>query len=99
MVKRELIWSKHADIQLYELLVFFKNRNKSNVYSAKLYKRFNAELEKTLTIPDIGIKTRLKNIRGLIAGNYILYYEIFEDRIIVLKIWDCRKDPDKLRFK
>jgi plasmid stabilization system protein ParE len=99
MAKREIIWSKNSEIQLHDILVFYINRNKSSSYSVKLYRRFKLELEKTVTNPEIGIKTKLDSIRGLIVGNYILYYEVIVDKIIVLKIWDCRQDPEKLRFK
>lgn len=99
MAERELIWSERAEKQLYKLLVFYKNRNKSPVYSTKLYLRFNIELKKTLSNPNMGIKTKLDHVRGLIVGNYVLYYEISEKAIVVLKIWDSRQDPDKLKYK
>jgi hypothetical protein len=85
MAERTLTWSKNAVIHLHEILLFYKNRNKSNLYSIKLYKRFNIQLGKVLSNPELGIKTKLKHIRGLVVGNYVLYYEISEDKITVLK--------------
>jgi len=47
----------------------------------------------------MGVKTKFDMIRGLIVSNYILYYEISDLYITVLKVWDSRQKPDKLVFK
>jgi len=98
MARREVIWTKISEIQLQEILEFFTNRNKSGEYSRKLYKKFKAELKAVSKNPELGIKTKLDLIRGLIIEDYIIFYEILEDRIIVLKVWDCRQNPDKLNI-
>lgn len=95
MVKRLVVWTRISKIQLHQILEFFKNRNKSSFYSQKLYKNFVRELNKAARQPEIGVKTKLPQIRGLIIGDYILFYEILPDSILVLKVWDCRQDPDK----
>ncbi|MCK9451745.1 MAG: type II toxin-antitoxin system RelE/ParE family toxin [Bacteroidales bacterium] len=46
----------------------------------------------------MGIKTKLDLIRGLIIDDYIIFYEILEDGIIILKVWDCSQNPDKLNI-
>jgi plasmid stabilization system protein ParE len=96
MAKRAVTWTKVSEIQLQEILQFFTRRNKSPQYSRKLYKKFKAELKTAAKNPEIGIQTRLNQIRGLIIEDYILFYEILEDRIVVLKVWDCRQSPDIL---
>jgi plasmid stabilization system protein ParE len=98
MAKREVIWTKVSEIQLQELLEFFTRRNKSALYSRKLYKKFKTELKTVAKNPELGIKTKLFQIRGLIIEDYILFYEIFEDRILILNVWDCRQNPDKQNF-
>ena len=98
MAKREIIWTNISEIQLQEILEFFNNRNKSREYSKKLYLKFKTELKTVAENPEVGIKTRLDQIRGLIIEDYILFYEILEDRILILKIWDCRQNPDKLNI-
>ncbi len=98
MVKREVIWTKVSEIQLQEILEFYTKRNKSKIYARKLYKKFKTELLAAAKNPEIGIKTKLDQIRGLIIEEYILFYEILEDRILILKVWDCRQNPDKLNI-
>ena len=98
MAKREVVWTKVSEIQLKEILAFFTQRNKSGQYSRKLYRKFKAELKTAAKNPELGIPTKLNQIRGLIIEDYILFYEILEDRIIILKVWDCRQNPDNLNI-
>jgi len=99
MAKRKIIWSHRARITLYSILNFYAERNKSKFYSAKLYKKFHQEIRILKKYPDIGIRTEMENMRGLITGNYIIYYEITDTSIIIHTIWDSRQNPDNLKIK
>ena len=99
MVKRKIIWSHRAKIKLYEILKYYVDRNKSKSYSEKLYIRFTKELHLLNKHTDLGKKTEIENIRGLIIGDYIIYYECTDDLIIVHTLWDCRQNPDDLIIK
>jgi plasmid stabilization system protein ParE len=99
MAKREVVWTRNSEIQLQEILEFYHIKNKSNLFSIKLYRKFKSELKIASQKPEIGVKTKIENIRGLIVDNYILYYEILKDKIMVLKIWGCRQNPDKLNIQ
>jgi plasmid stabilization system protein ParE len=99
MAKRKIVWSYNAQKKLYEILEFYNERNKSTSYSKKLYSSFQKELKLLLKYPNLGIKTDLDGIRGLIVGAYILYYEDKGDLIIIHSIWDSRQDPNKLLIK
>lgn len=96
MAKRKIVWTKNSEIQLKEILIYFKNRNKSSHYSIKLYRQFKDKLKIVADKPELGIQTKFEKVRGLIVGDYILFYEILEDRILVLKVWDCRQNPENL---
>jgi plasmid stabilization system protein ParE len=98
MVKRRVVWSRNSEIQLQQILTFFNERNKSDKYSQKLYKKFKKSLQIASKKPEIGVKTKIDAVKGLIVSDYILYYEILEDKIMVLKVWDCRQDPNKLNI-
>ncbi|MDZ7606078.1 MAG: type II toxin-antitoxin system RelE/ParE family toxin [Cyclobacteriaceae bacterium] len=100
MAKRKIVWSHLARIRLLEILEYFAVRNGNKIYSGeKLYRIFKKELKLLLNHPDLGIKTDIASVRGLIVGDYILYYEETTDAIIVHTIWDSRQDPDKLKMK
>jgi len=96
MANREVVWTRNSEIQLRKILEFFTKRNKSGKYSLKLYKKFKSELKLAAQNPEIGIKTKFDQIKGLIVGDYILFYEVLEDKIMVLKVWDCKQNPEKL---
>lgn len=99
MEKRKIIWSQRATIKLFGILDFYANRNKRKTYSSKLYKRFIKELGQLHKHPNLGKATDFDSIRGLIVEEFILLYEIMEDRIVVHTIWDCRQNPEDLRIK
>ena len=99
MAKRKIVWSQRASVKLYEILKFFNERNKSKVYSEKLYRKFNKDLNLMIKQPDLGIKTEIESVRGLIIGDYILFYEVNETKIIVYTLWDCKQNPDELKIK
>ena len=78
---------------------FYSERNMSRSYSKKLYQRLNKELKILFKQPDIGLKTEIESIRGLIIDDYILFYEFVNEVIIIHSIWDCRQNPDNLIIK
>lgn len=99
MGKRKIIWSHRAQIKLFEILEFYAERNKSKAYSIKLYKKIRKELSLLYKQPELGIKTELPSVRGLIIDEYVLFYEITTDEIIVHTVWDCRQNPNDLIIK
>ena len=98
MVKRKIIWTLKAKNQLFSILEYFAERNKSKTYSLKLHKKIKSEILITLKQPNIGKQTDILNIRGLIIENYIVFYELLDTNIIILNIWDCRQNPENLNF-
>ncbi len=99
MAKRIIVWSHRANIKLFELLDFYTERNKSKTYSKKLYQKFKKELSLLIRQPKLGIKTDFESIRGLIIDEYILFYEITPEKIIVHTVWDTRQNPADLIIK
>ena len=99
MAKRKIIWSNRAKIRLYAILDFYIVRNKSKTYSIKLQKLISKEVNLLLKQPDLGLRTSEDTTRGLIIENYIVYYEITDDKIIIHTIWDSRQNPDNKIIK
>ncbi|MDD4672668.1 MAG: type II toxin-antitoxin system RelE/ParE family toxin [Bacteroidales bacterium] len=96
MVKRKIVWSNNAKTKLFKILEYYTERNKSATYSKKLYKKLFEKLVLLEKQPEIGIKTDYEGIRGLIVDEYILFYEIYPDMLVVHTIWDCRQNPNSL---
>lgn len=99
MAACKVTWSHRALIQLEEILQFYADRNKSKTYSQKLRNRIKSELQVLKRQPEMGVKTTNEDIRGLIVGEFILFYKYTSPRKINIElIWDCRQNPDALRI-
>lgn len=98
MAKRKIVWTQKANSKLFRILDFYSERNKSNAYSKKLYKRFTKELNSVIRQPEIGVKTDLESVRGLIVDNYILFYEVSAELVIIHSVWDSRQNPNDLKI-
>lgn len=99
MVKRKIIWSFRAKSDLYSILEFYYKRNGTKRYSKKL----NTSLRKSIKLlekqSEIGLNTDIVNVRVLIKGCYCVFYEVQNETIEIITIWDGRQDPDKLEIK
>jgi len=96
MVKRKIEWSSQAKIDLSTILEFFYIRNGSKNYSKKL----NSKLRKAIRLlskhPLLGIQSDVDNIRTLVEGDYAIFYQLTDDSVRIITIWDCRQNPDNL---
>jgi toxin YoeB len=100
MAQRKIEWSLDAIQDLKLILEYFNNRNKSKRYSRKLYKKLNSDLEQLQENPSIGKQTNLDGVRCIVSSNYELIYKQICDDILVIMVWDCRRNPkDKVISK
>lgn len=98
MAKR-IIWSKIALENKFQILYYWKNRNKSNVYSRKLNCLFKDTAKLLLEFPALGRETDNPQVKNIIVRDYLMFYKETKDSIIILHIWDGRQNPDKLKYK
>jgi toxin YoeB len=95
----EIIWSPKAKSELIEILEYWVNRNKSNIYSLKINQLIQEQLIFILEFPKIGRKTDIKNVYVKIIRDYLLYYEIEKGNLHVLTIRHGKKNPKTLALK
>lgn len=96
MAKRNVIWTRTADLQFVGILEYWLKRNKSNTYSIKLVKLVSKRTNQISESPLIYKSTDFKDIRVASLGNYSIYYKVTELEIIISAFWDNRQDPKKL---
>jgi len=94
MAKYKIEWSVEARLDLIDILEYYIGRNKSVVYSKKLNSKITRSLKLIAQTPLIGIKSEIESVRTLITGDYQIIYETVDNVIIVVMIWDCRRDPE-----
>jgi toxin YoeB len=96
---QRLIWTAEAESDRSEILKYWYNVTGSKRYSGKLNKEFREHLTIILEYPEIGIKTKISDVRVKTVGNYQLIYLLTFNSVILLNIWDSRQNPEKLKYK
>ena len=96
MVKRNVIWTRTADLQFAGILEYWFKRNKSNTYSKKLVRLVSDRTKQIAKKPSIYKSTDFKDIRVASLGNFSIYYKVIGEQIIISAFWDNRQDPKKL---
>jgi plasmid stabilization system protein ParE len=94
-------WSERARKELLEILEYWTNRNKSNVFSIKLNELVLEGVELTARAPESGTPTKFPDVRIKIVRDYLIYYRIHRIHaafIEVLTIWDSRRNPKKFKL-
>ena len=74
-------------------------RNQSKTYSRKLNKLIQDTLQLCAFYPDTGRKTTYENVRVKIIRDYLLFYEANKTTIVILSIWDERRNDITLSIK
>jgi len=96
---REIIWSEKAAFERKEILNYWIARNKSNSYNKKLNNLFQNNIRLIVEFPDLGTETDVPNVRVRVVNVYLIFYEVVEDEIWILCIWDGRRNPENLKIK
>lgn len=94
---QKIIWSKEAQDDFLATLAFYAERNGSKTYSEKLATQIQEATEKLLEFPRLGRPTDDERLRVLRHHNYQIYYELKAQEIVILLVWDMRRNPDELR--
>jgi plasmid stabilization system protein ParE len=97
MVKYKEEWSIEARLDLIDILEFYIIRNKSALYSKKLNSKISKSIKLITKNSLIGLQSQIDSVRALITGDYQIIYEILDNLIIIIMIWDCHRDlEDKI---
>ena len=96
---RKVEWTNQALKDRFQILSYWINRNKSNRLSIKLDNLFIEALQLLCKFPNTGKSTVKPNVRIKVVKSYLLVYKIIFDKIVVLRIWDSRQNPEKLKYE
>ncbi len=92
-------WADEARQNLDAIIEYLQNR-----WTAKEISNFFKKLDKRIDIisrnphayPDIDLKSGLR--RSVLTEQTSIYYEIKTDSVVILSLFDNRKDPDSLKL-
>jgi toxin YoeB len=96
---RQIVWTFQAQDDRKRIFQYWNDRNKSNLYSKKLNRLFTDSLKLVCKRPLIGKRTAIPNVRAKIVRDYMLFYEITTEHIVVLTVWDSRQNPINREFE
>ncbi|SEM47566.1 type II toxin-antitoxin system RelE/ParE family toxin [Chryseobacterium taichungense] len=96
---KKIIWTNKAKKELVEILKYWIERNKSNVFSIKLNNLISEQLKLISEFPESGKRTDIPNVSLKIIHKYLLYYEMDNDTIYILTIRHGSKNPETLKLK
>jgi toxin YoeB len=99
MAKRKIVWTQKANEERKEILAYWIERNQSKAYSIKLNDLIKETLQLSALHPDTGRKTTFGNVRVKIIRDYLLFYEANKTTLVVLTIWDGRRNDKTLNIK
>ena len=89
-------WSEKAQQDRREIFTYWNARNKSTEYSKKLNILFKRRLNYLKEFPTMGRESGYEDIRYLVVRDYLIFYKIYTDSIIILRVWDGRRNPESL---
>jgi len=95
MVKR-VIWTVKADLIFSKILEYYIERNGTKLCSNQLNFKLQSILKLLAKQPFLGVKTNFPEVRVFITSNYKIFYQISDDLMIILLVWDCRQNPESL---
>ncbi len=93
---QEIIWSLRALNEFNEILEYWTERNQSDIFSKKLAVQIIKSVNKLGKFNYLGKETEDEKARVYLSGNYSIFYEIAEENILILCLWDNRRNPDTL---
>ncbi|KAA5545691.1 type II toxin-antitoxin system RelE/ParE family toxin [Adhaeribacter rhizoryzae] len=96
MAKKRIIWTKEAKLDFKATLQYYTERNGTSDYSKKLADEIFQIIEKLQNNFFLGRQTSDASVRILIKSTFSIFYEIKEKEILILVVWDSRRNPDEL---
>ncbi len=98
MARRQVIWSLRAKNDRIKILDFWIAHNQSKAYSIKLNNLFKDATKFIAEHPSVGKLTDDKKARIKIVRDFYIVYEIRRSMIVILAIFDSRRNPDNLKI-
>ncbi|TKB96958.1 type II toxin-antitoxin system RelE/ParE family toxin [Pedobacter cryophilus] len=97
-MSKKIEWTAAAIKDRFKIYKFWLEHNKSDTYSEKLEALFKEAANIIAEFPEIGIQTDYPNLRLKVISNYQLFYIHSVKTIQILRVWDTRQNPKKLKL-
>ena len=95
MAKR-IVWTNSAKKARRDILEYWIKHNGTNTYSKKLAKLFRIKVALFQSGHYLGKPTDFKDVRVSLVSHFSIFYKVGDEEIIIVGIWDNRRNPDDL---
>lgn len=95
---RKVIWTDKSRVQRKEIFSYWNRRNKFYIYSKKLRILFQLKMRAVAINPFIGRKSAQDDIRIVVGRSNLLVYQILDESILVLAVWEGHQNPQNFHF-
>jgi toxin YoeB len=93
MAERKVSWTRRSLQGKMAIMEYWFLETGTAHYSLKLENLFTSAVETLITLPKIGLLfDEKRNIRYVIVRDYKIYYTYNDEQIVILAIWDTRRD-------
>ena len=93
MAQKQVVWSHGASQEFESILEFYIERNKSNAYSFKLLSTVDQLIKLVQENNAIGRLSDDHITRILSFETFLLFYQISDQTIEIMSVWDNRQNP------
>ena len=98
MAKRKITWPRKSLLDLVSILDYYYKQNGTKTFSNKVNTGIRKAIRLLSKYPELVVQTDIENVRNLIHRDYCIFYELKEDNIVILSIWDNRQNPETLNL-
>jgi toxin ParE1/3/4 len=90
----KIIFSEEADSDLLHIHTYLAARNRAAALT--LVNLFNTKIENLAHFPFIGRERPIfaRGLRSIVTENYVIFYRVERERILIVRILDGRRDID-----
>ena len=93
---KHVVWAPTAWDDLREILNYWRKRTRSIVYPRKLRNELMIRAKLLSDNSEQGKESeRFPPFRYVVHGAYAMYYRDLPEDIVIVHIWDQRRDPSK----
>jgi toxin ParE1/3/4 len=100
----EIIWSKDAGDELFEIISYIKN-NTGKITAGKIFKKINDEVKKASKnasgrrIAPMLMNLGIKNIHQLNISPWAIFYKVDNNEMQIISIIDQRRNLEEILYK
>jgi len=93
----KVVWSKRAKTDLKSIISFLE-RNWTDKEIANFVRKLDKQIYIIQNQPNAFPATKRKNVRrSVLSKQTTIYYDIMEDAVRIVALFDTRQSPDKLK--